>query len=254
MDNVKSLANLAMLCGNVVVRGGGVNPLRGQNNVQGACDMGGLPNVYTGYQKVDDSGVRGRMAKAWGVAELPDKPGLTATDMMTRAHDGRLKAMYVIGENPMLSDPDLNHAQQSLEKLAFLVVQDLFESTLAAAAAGAEVVHVVAARNVVAWARRNAALSGMADAPIRWITEYAVKFVRRELRRQSEYDAVILAPPSYGHGPQGEVWRLSRDLPRLNLPRKRLPSNLHLHLRYQKCRSPPPQRSPRPASGWPKHP
>ena len=88
-------------------------------------------------------------------------------------------------------------------------------STLAAAAAGAEVVHVDAAKNIVAWARRNAELSGLADAPIRWIAEDAMKFVKRELKRGSRYDAVILDPPSYGHGPQGEVWRLSKHLPRL---------------------------------------
>ncbi|MBN1393989.1 MAG: class I SAM-dependent methyltransferase [Pirellulales bacterium] len=85
-------------------------------------------------------------------------------------------------------------------------------STLAAAAAGMEVVHVDAARNVLAWARRNAELSGLVDAPIRWIAEEAMKFVKRELKRGSRYDAVILDPPSYGHGPRGEVWRLSRHL------------------------------------------
>ena len=125
-DNVKSLANLAMLCGNVGIPGGGVNPLRGQNNVQGACDMGGLPNVYTGYQKVDDPAVRERMESAWGVDRLPDRPGLTATDMMNKAHEGELKALYIIGENPMVSDPDLNHAEKSLKNLDFLVVQDIF--------------------------------------------------------------------------------------------------------------------------------
>jgi formate dehydrogenase major subunit/formate dehydrogenase alpha subunit len=125
-DNVKSLANLAMLCGNVGIEGGGVNPLRGQNNVQGACDMGGLPNVFTGYQRVDDPAVRERMEKAWNVKNLPPKPGLTATEMMQKAHDKELKALYIIGENPMISDPDLNHAKQSLENLEFLVVQDIF--------------------------------------------------------------------------------------------------------------------------------
>ena len=125
-DNVKSLANLAMLCGNVGIRGGGVNPLRGQNNVQGACDMGGLPNVYTGYQKVDDMAVRKRMEEAWGVDSLPQYPGLTVTEMMEKAHEGGLKGMYIIGENPMVSDPDLNHAKKSLERLDFLVVQDIF--------------------------------------------------------------------------------------------------------------------------------
>jgi formate dehydrogenase major subunit len=125
-DNVKSLANLAMLCGNVGVRGGGVNPLRGQNNVQGACDMGALPNVFTGYQKVDDFTVRTSMEKAWKVENLPEKPGLTVTDMMNKVHEGAVRALYVIGENPMVSDPDLNHAKESLQELDFLVVQDIF--------------------------------------------------------------------------------------------------------------------------------
>jgi formate dehydrogenase alpha subunit len=125
-DNVKSLANLAMLCGNVGIEGGGVNPLRGQNNVQGACDMGALPNVYTGYQKVGDLAVRERMAKAWGVEHLPDKDGLTVTEMMEAARLGDLKALYIIGENPMVSDPDLGHARTCLESVGFLVVQDIF--------------------------------------------------------------------------------------------------------------------------------
>jgi 23S rRNA (cytosine1962-C5)-methyltransferase len=88
-------------------------------------------------------------------------------------------------------------------------------STLSAAAAGAEVVHVDAAKNVVAWARRNAERNGLADRPVRWIVEESLKFCKRELRRGSRYDAVILDPPSYGHGPRGEVWRLSKHLERL---------------------------------------
>jgi 23S rRNA (cytosine1962-C5)-methyltransferase len=88
-------------------------------------------------------------------------------------------------------------------------------STLAAAAAGAEVVHVDAAKNIVAWARRNAELSGLTEAPVRWIVEDALKFVKRELKRGNRYDTVILDPPSYGHGPHGEVWRLTEHLPRL---------------------------------------
>lgn len=131
VDNVKSLANLAMLCGNVGVRGGGVNPLRGQNNVQGACDMGGLPNVFSGYQKVDDAAARERMQEAWGVQDLPAPAGLPATEMMNAAYAGKLKALYVIGENPMVSDPDLNHARKALEKLDFLVVQDIFRTETA---------------------------------------------------------------------------------------------------------------------------
>jgi len=125
-DNVKSLANLAMLCGNVGVAGGGVNPLRGQNNVQGACDMGALPTVYTGYQPVADPAVRERFRQAWGAQKLPYRPGLTATEMMEKAYTGDLKAMYIIGENPMVSDPDLNHAKKAVRKLDFLVVQDIF--------------------------------------------------------------------------------------------------------------------------------
>jgi formate dehydrogenase alpha subunit len=125
-DNVKSLANLAMLCGNMGIEGGGVNPLRGQNNVQGACDMGGLPNVFTGYQPVTDPAAREKMEAAWQVTGLPTKPGLTATEMIPMAHSGDLKALYVVGENPLVSDPDLNHCEASLKHLDFLVVQDIF--------------------------------------------------------------------------------------------------------------------------------
>jgi formate dehydrogenase major subunit/formate dehydrogenase alpha subunit len=125
-DNVKSLANLAMLCGHLGMPGGGVNPLRGQNNVQGACDMGGLPDVFSGYQRVADPQTRQRMAAAWNVADLPDQPGMKVTQMMPAAHDGKLKSLYIIGENPLVSDPDLNHAEKSLQKLDFLVVQDIF--------------------------------------------------------------------------------------------------------------------------------
>ena len=125
-DNVKSLANLAMLCGHMGKPGTGVNPLRGQNNVQGACDMGGLPNVYTGYQPVSDLAIAKKMEEAWGVKDLPTKPGLTVTQMFPKAHDGELKAFYIIGENPLVSDPDLNHAEACLKHLDFLVVQDIF--------------------------------------------------------------------------------------------------------------------------------
>jgi formate dehydrogenase alpha subunit len=130
VDNVKSCCNLAMLCGNVGVHGGGVNPLRGQNNVQGACDMGGLPNVLTGYQPVADPQVREKFSAAWG-APLSARPGLTITDMIPAILDGRLKGLFVIGENPKLSDPDWNHLNEALKKLDFLVVQDLFLSETA---------------------------------------------------------------------------------------------------------------------------
>jgi len=125
-DNVKSLANLAMLCGHMGIDGGGVNPLRGQNNVQGACDLGGLPNVYSGYQPVADLAVAKKMEEAWGVSGLSTQPGLTVTKMVPMAHDGEMKALYIIGENPLVSDPDLNHAEKSFNNLDFLVVQDIF--------------------------------------------------------------------------------------------------------------------------------
>ena len=125
-DNVKSLANLAMLCGNLGIRGGGVNPLRGQNNVQGACDLGGLPNVLTGYQSVENLDAIKKMERAWNVTGLPTKPGLTVTKMVPKALSGEIKALYIIGENPLVSDPDLNHAEKSFKNLEFLVVQDIF--------------------------------------------------------------------------------------------------------------------------------
>lgn len=130
VDNVKSCCNLAMLTGNVGVYGGGVNPLRGQNNVQGACDMGGLPNVLTGYQPVTDAEVIQRFSAAWNKS-VPDKPGLTITDMVQEMIEGRIKALYVIGENPKLSDPDWNHFSHALKSLDFLAVQDIFLSETA---------------------------------------------------------------------------------------------------------------------------
>ncbi len=130
-DNVQSLANLAMLCGNVGVPGGGVNPLRGQNNVQGACDMGALPNVYSGYQAVNNPNVRDMMAEVWNVEDLPGPPGLTVTEMIGEAGEGKIKALYIIGENPLVSDPDLNHAERVLSNLDFLIVQDIFLSDTA---------------------------------------------------------------------------------------------------------------------------
>jgi len=124
-DNVLAVANLAMLTGNVGKASAGVNPLRGQNNVQGACDMGALPNVYPGYQQVEDAAIRDKFENAWG-AKLSPTRGLTVIELLNSAVDGQVCAMYVMGENPMLSDPDLNHVREALESLEFLVVQDIF--------------------------------------------------------------------------------------------------------------------------------
>jgi formate dehydrogenase major subunit/formate dehydrogenase alpha subunit len=124
-DNVRAVANLATLTGNIGRESTGVNPLRGQNNVQGASDAACLPNVYPGYQRVDDPAVRQKFEEAWGV-ELSPKPGLTATEMMNAAAEGTLKAMYIMGENPIITDPNMNHTIKALEALEFLVVQDIF--------------------------------------------------------------------------------------------------------------------------------
>ena len=124
-DNVKSCANLAMLCGNIGIEGGGVDPLRGQNNVQGACDMGALPNVFPSYQPVESPDARITLEKAWDVSLSP-KPGKTVMEMMEAAASGEIRALYVMGENPLLSDPDLTHVEKALKNLDLLVVQDIF--------------------------------------------------------------------------------------------------------------------------------
>lgn len=124
-DNVRSLGNLAMLTGNVGRPGTGVNPLRGQNNVQGACDMGAYPNVYSGYQKCEDDATRKRMEELWGVTGLPSEYGATLVEQINQCGDP-IRAMYIFALNPVVSYPDSNHVMRSLEKLDFLVVQDIF--------------------------------------------------------------------------------------------------------------------------------
>jgi len=124
-EGVMSLSNLALLCGNIGIESGGINPLRGQNNVQGACDMGGLPGDLTGYQKVANPEALAKFEKAWGV-KLSDKPGVTLTEIVHKAGHGDIKFLYILGENPMVSDPDLNHVEEALKNTEFLVVQDIF--------------------------------------------------------------------------------------------------------------------------------
>jgi formate dehydrogenase major subunit len=177
VDNVKSIANLAMICGNVGIEGGGVNPLRGQNNVQGACDMGALPNVFTGYQPVVNDEARAKFEKAWGVT-LPPKPGLTIVETLNAAHEGKVKALYVMGENPMLSDPDLNHAKEALNHLDLLIVQDIFLSETA------EIAHVVLP--AACFAEKNGTFSN---------TERRVQMVRKavEAPGQAKADWKIIA-------------------------------------------------------------
>lgn len=124
-DNVLALANLALLTGNLGKRGGGVNPLRGQNNVQGACDMGALPNVYPGYQSVASEEIQRKFEKAYGT-NLSNEPGLTLTEMFKKAQEGSLKTLYVMGENPVMSEAYSEKTKAALKKLEFLVVQDIF--------------------------------------------------------------------------------------------------------------------------------
>lgn len=129
--NVMSLANLQMLLGNMGIEGGGVNPLRGQNNVQGACDMGGLPNVYPGYQNVTSEEARLKFEAAWGVF-LPNKVGLTLTEMIPACEDGNVRALYILGEDPVMSDPNTSHIRHCLERCEFLVLQEIFPSETSA--------------------------------------------------------------------------------------------------------------------------
>jgi formate dehydrogenase major subunit len=125
VDNVKSLANLAMLTGHIGRESTGVNPLRGQNNVQGACDMGGLPNVYPAYQPVTVPDNQSKFESAWN-ATLSDQVGLTVTEMIPALIEGSLKGLYIMGENPMLSDPDTHHVEEALKAAELVVVQDIF--------------------------------------------------------------------------------------------------------------------------------
>jgi formate dehydrogenase alpha subunit len=129
-ENVFAIANLALMTGNLGRESTGVNPLRGQNNVQGATDMGCIPDLYPGYQKVNIPGIKEKFETAWGV-KLSDKIGLTATEMTNAALKGKLKALYIIGENPLLSEPDIKHTIKVLKKLEFLVVQDIFPTETA---------------------------------------------------------------------------------------------------------------------------
>jgi formate dehydrogenase major subunit/formate dehydrogenase alpha subunit len=141
--NVMDLANLQMLLGNMGKPGGGVNPLRGQNNVQGACDMGGLPNVFPAYQPVTNPEVIEKFSKAWGLiakdergkmkdenihrsSVLSDKVGLTVTEMMPGILEGKIHALYILAEDPIMSDPDTSHIRHCLEQADFVVLQEIF--------------------------------------------------------------------------------------------------------------------------------
>ncbi len=129
-DNVMATANLALLTGNLGKPSTGVNPLRGQNNVQGCCDMGCLPDVYPGYQKVADPQIRAKFEAAWGCS-LSDTPGVTHTEIFDAICEGTIRSLYLVGENPILSEANANHVKEALKRLDFLVVQDIFLSETA---------------------------------------------------------------------------------------------------------------------------
>lgn len=132
-DRVKSIANLAMLCGKVGVEGGGCNPLRGQNNVQGACDMGALFNSLPGYGSLADEDMLDRLEALWKV-KVPRKPGKPATEVWDNVTSGDIRGLYVFGEDPAVADPNIAHVKAALEKVDFLVVQDIFLTDTAKAA------------------------------------------------------------------------------------------------------------------------
>lgn len=132
-ERVQACSNLALLTGNIGVPGGGINPLRGQNNVQGACDMGCLPNVLPGYRPVDDADARNAAAALWG-GTFPGKPGLLLTELPEAILRGDIKVLYIIGENPLLSDPDIGRLRNAFERLPLLIVQDIFFTDTAAMA------------------------------------------------------------------------------------------------------------------------
>ncbi len=131
VDNVRAVSNLALMTGNLGKPGTGVNPLRGQNNVQGACDMGALPDVLTGYQKLAESAVRERFTAAWG-RPLPERPGLMATHAFDAALAGNARAFFILGENPLLSEANQAHVSKALSAIDFLVVVDIFPTETSA--------------------------------------------------------------------------------------------------------------------------
>ncbi len=128
-DNTLAVTNLALMCGHLGRSGTGLNPLRGQNNIQGCSDSGGLPNVLTAYQRVDDLEVSKRFAHVWNRKSLNTTPGLTVTELVDGALSGKIRAFYIMGEDPLMTEPNLHHAQHALEHLDFIVCQDILPNT-----------------------------------------------------------------------------------------------------------------------------
>jgi len=197
-DNVGACANLALICGQVGRPGAGLWPLRGQNNVQGACDMGALAEFYPGYRRVDDPQAAEAFRQTWEsnlqspISNLNPNPGLTVVEMMNAAAAGEIKAMYIMGENPLLSDPNAGHVRQALESLDFLVVQDIFltetaqlaDVVLPAAAWAEKEGTFTSTGRRVQWSHRAVAPPGKARDDI-WIIGQVARRVSLSVRRLS---------------------------------------------------------------------
>ena len=235
VDNVWTIANLQMLCGNVGIEGGGVNPLRGQSNVQGACDVGGLPNVYPGYQRVDDPEVREKFEKFWG-KKLNPKKGLYLPEMIDGAYNKTVKALYIMGENPYLSDPDQQHVVKAFENTDFIVVQDIFLSetaeiadvVLPAAAALEEEGHFTNTERRVQ--RLKKAIDPPGEAKADWeIIQLIANAMGSDWNYSSAkdiFEEINLVTPQYG----GITWdRIGRDGLQWPCPTEDHPGTPYLH-------------------------
>jgi predicted molibdopterin-dependent oxidoreductase YjgC len=208
-DNALSLINLALLCGQIGRPGTGLNPLRGQNNVQGCSDVGGIPGFYTAYQPISDPAVRHRFEQAWHVP-LPEKLGLTTTEMVDEVLTGRVKAWYVMGENPLMSEPNINHARHAIEHLEFFVAQDIFfnESNVyadvilpAAAFAEKDGTYTNSDRRVQ---RGRKALDPPGRARADW--EIVTDLARRTLAKQGRDTA------EWGYSHPADIWQELREV------------------------------------------
>jgi formate dehydrogenase alpha subunit len=221
-DNTLTLTNLALMCGQVGRPGTGLNPLRGQNNVQGCSDAGGLPSFYTAYQPVTDDAIRRKFEEAWQ-APLPGRPGLTTTEMVDGILAGHVKGWYVMGENPLMSEPNLRHARHAVEQLEFFVAQDIFfnESNVYAdvifpAASFAEKDGTYTNSDRRVQRGRVAVLSpGQARADWEIISDLARRMIRNTIadggqRMGSEQAELLLAGWRYGH-PE-EIWEEMRRM------------------------------------------
>lgn len=205
-SNVMNLSNLALLCGNIGIEGAGINPLRGQNNVQGACDMAALPNYFPGYHKVLEEENVKKFEEHWNCT-LNRKMGLRIPEMLDGAAEGSVKAMYIMGEDPVLSDPDANHVKHAINSLDFLVVQDINMTETAKLA------------DVVLPATCYAEKDGTFTA-----SERRVQRVRKAIEApgQARVDWTILAEVSRRLGGNGFDWKCAEDI--FNEIRKCIPN------------------------------